>query len=127
MKNKKKTNDDGSDEEKDDRIIYIKNYYTTLETFINKLDKNFDNEMVLYKYYLYIKDLFENYLEALKLDLDKCDKVHIFEKINEYIQIFINKSSGYLNELLEVLSKMKKKKNKIPLIFYIVNTEIFNV
>ena len=54
MKNKKKTNDDGSDEEEDDRIIYIKNYYTTLETFINKLDKNFDNEMVLYKYYLYI-------------------------------------------------------------------------
>ena len=61
----------------------------------------------------YFKDLFENYLEALKLDLDKCDKVHIFGKINEYIQIFINKSSGYLNELLEVLSKMKKKKNKI--------------
>ena len=61
----------------------------------------------------FFKDLFENYLEALKLDLDKCDKVHIFEKINEYIQIFINKSSGYLNELLEVLSKMKKKKNKI--------------
>ena len=116
MKNKKKTNDDGSDEEKDDRIIYIKNYYTTLETFINKLDKNFDNETVLYKYYLYIKDLFENYLEALKLDLDKCDKVHIFEKINEYIQIFINKSSGYLNELLEVLSKMKTVKKSFNLL-----------
>ena len=115
MKNKKKKNDDeeDEDEEEDERIIYIKNYYTTLEEFINKFDKNFDNETVLYKFYLYIKDLFERYLDALKLDLDKGDKKHIFGKINEYIQIFIDKSSGYLNELLEVLSGLKKVKNKV--------------
>ena len=114
-KNKKKKNGDeeDEDEEDDDRIIYIKNYYTTLEEFINKFDKNFDNETVLYKFYLYIKDLFERYLDALKLDLDKGDKKHIFGKINEYIQIFIDKSSGYLNELLEVLSGLKKVKNKV--------------
>ena len=116
-KNKKKKNDDeedeGEDEEEDERIIYIRNYYTTLEEFINKFDKNFDNETVLYKFYLYIKDLFERYLDALKLDLDKGDKKHIFGKINEYIQIFIDKSSGYLNELLEVLSGLKKVKNKV--------------
>ena len=114
-KNKKKKNDDeeDEDEEEDERIIYIKNYYTTLEEFINKFDKNFDNETVLYKFYLYIKDLFERYLDALKLDLDKGDKKHIFGKINEYIQIFIDKSSGYLNELLEVLSGLKKVKNKV--------------
>ena len=115
MKNKKKKNDDeeDEDEEEDERIIYIRNYYTTLEEFINKFDKNFDNETVLYKFYLYIKDLFERYLDALKLDLDKGDKKHIFGKINEYIQIFIDKSSGYLNELLEVLSGLKKVKNKV--------------
>ena len=115
MKNKKKKNDDeeDEDEEEDERIIYIRNYYTTLEEFINKFDKNFDNETVLYKFYLYIKDLFERYLDALKLDLDKGDKKHIFGKINEYIQIFIDKSSGYLNELLEVLSGLKKVRNKV--------------
>ncbi len=114
-KNKKKKNDDEEDEEEeeDERIIYIRNYYTTLEEFINKFDKNFDNETLLYKFYLYIKDLFERYLDALKLDLDKGDKKHIFGKINEYIQIFIDKSSGYLNELLEVLSGLKKVKNKV--------------
>ena len=114
-KNKKKKNDDeeDEDEEEDERIIYIRNYYTTLEEFINKFDKNFDNETVLYKFYLYIKDLFERYLDALKLDLDKGDKKHIFGKINEYMQIFIDKSSGYLNELLEVLSGLKKVKNKV--------------
>ena len=115
MKNKKKKNDDeeDEDEEEDERIIYIRNYYTTLEEFINKFDKNFDNETVLYKFYLYIKDLFERYLDALKLGLETSDKKHIFGKINEYIQIFIDKSSGYLNELLEVLSGLKKVKNKV--------------
>ena len=113
MKNKKKKDDEDESDEEDDRIIYIKNYYTTLENFINKFEKNFDNETILYKFYLYIKDLFQNYLVALKLDLDKGDKTHIFEKIKEYVQIFINKSSGYLNDLLEILSSMKKKKYKV--------------
>ena len=117
MKNKKKKDDDDESDDEDDIIIYIKNYYTTLENFINKFDKNFDNETILYKFYLYIKDLFENYLLALKLDLDQGDKMHIFEKINEYIQIFINKSSGYLNELLEILSSLKKKR-RTKIMFY---------
>ena len=111
IKNKIKNGDEDSDEE-DDRIIYIKNYYSTLEKFIDKFDKKFDNETILYKYYLYVKDLFQNYIEALQLDLDKGDKEHIFKSIKEYIQIFINNSAGYLNDLIDVLSKMKKKKNK---------------
>ena len=122
VKSKKiKKKDDDDEEEDDDSIIYIQNYYTTLEDFIDKLDKNFDNETILYKFYLYIKDLFENYLEALKLDLDKGDQNHIFEKINEYIKLFIDKSSGYLNELLEILSKLRKVKKKKPKVqFYII-------
>ena len=109
----KKDKGEDDDDNNDDGIIYITNYYTTLESFINKFDKNFDNETVLYKFYLYIKDLFLKYLEALKLGLDRGDKKHIFEKINDYIQIFINKSSGYLNELIEILSSLKKGKNKV--------------
>ena len=53
------------------------------------------------------------YLEALKLGLDKGDKKHIFEKINEYILIFIDKSSGYLKELLEILSSLSKGRHKV--------------
>ena len=109
----KKDKGEDDDDNNDDGIIYITNYYTTLESFINKFDKNFDNETVLYKFYLYIKDLFLKYLEALKLGLDRGDKKHIFEKINDYIQIFINKSSGYLNELIEILTSLKKGKNKV--------------
>ena len=100
-------NDDDDDEE-DDRSIFISNYYKTLEEFINKLDTNFDNETVLFKFYLYVKDLFQSYVEALKLALDKGDKEHIFTEINISIEKFIDKSQGYLNELLEILSKQKK-------------------
>ena len=112
FKNSKKK-DNNEDDDDNDGIIYITNYYTTLEEFINKFDKNFDNETVLYKFYLYIKDLFLKYLEALKLGLDKGDKKHIFEKINEYILIFIDKSSGYLKELLEILSSLSKGRHKV--------------
>ena len=122
IKNKKKEDtEEEEDEDEDDEynaFICLKNYYTTLEEFIDKFDQNFDNETVLNKFYLYIKDLFQKYLEALKLGLDKSDKEHIFGKINKYISIFINKSSGYLTELLEILSRLKKGKNKIS--FYTI-------
>ena len=113
FKNSKKKNDNENEDDNDDGIIFLTNYYNTLEEFIDKLDKNFDNETVLFKFYLYIKDLFEKYLEAIKLGLDKEEKEHLFEKIKEYIQIFIDKSSGYLKELLEILSGLKKLKSKV--------------
>ena len=81
QKKKKDDDDDDDDDEEDDRIIYIQNYYTTLEDFIDKLDKNFDNETVLYKFYLYIKDLYQNYLEALKLDLERKIKSIFLKKL----------------------------------------------
>ena len=112
------TSNQNNDEE-NDSSIFISNYYKTLEEFINKLDTNFDNETVLFKFYLYVKDLFQSYVEALKLALDKGDKEHIFTEINKYLEKFIDKSQGYLNELLEILSEMKKKiKNKDK--FYIL-------
>ena len=81
FKNSKKKNDNENEDDNDDGIIFLTNYYNTLEEFIDKLDKNFDNETVLFKFYLYIKDLFEKYLEAIKLGLDKEEKEHLFEKI----------------------------------------------
>ena len=92
----------------EDLIIYILNYCNTLEKLIAKLDTNFDNETVLFKFYLYIKDLFQSYTEALKFHLDKGVKDHIFSEINFYIEKFIDKSQGYLNELLKILSKQKR-------------------
>ena len=118
IKNKKKKDNEENEEDEEDEddedkaFTCLNNYYTTLEKFIDKFDRNFDNETVLYKFYLYIRDLFKKYLEALKLSLDKGDKEHIFNQINKYITIFIDKSSGYLNELLEILSTLKKGKNR---------------
>ena len=113
-KNNKNDNDDEEDER---RIIYIKNFNETLEEFIDLFDKNFDNETVLEKYYLYIKELFLSYIETLSLAIDKGDKDNIMLNIKKYIEIFINKSSGYLNNLLEILSDLSKKKN-FKIFFY---------
>lgn len=102
------------DDDEDPRVIYKSNFNSTLEKFIDKFDKKFDNETVLEKFYLYVKELFQSYVETLKLTLDKGEKNHIQDKIKEYIEVFINKSSGYLNDLLEILQGFGKKvKHKI--------------
>ena len=116
-KPKKKDDDDEDDEEEDPRIIYITNFNNTLEEFIDNFDKNFDNETVLEKFFLYVKELFSSYIETLLLGIDKGDQKHIKEKIKQYIIIFADKSSGYLNSLVEILSKLVKKK-KFQVFFY---------
>ena len=115
--NKKEKNDDDDDDDEDDSITYIDNFNNTLEDFINLFDKDFDNETVLEKLYIYTKELFLSYLETLKLKIDKGKQREIVEKIKNYIKVFINKSSGYLNSLLEILSDMTKKK-KFRINFY---------
>ena len=114
----KKKDDDDEDEEEDPRITYITNFNETLENFIDNFDKNFDNETVLEKLYLYVKELFLSYVETLKLDIEKGDKNRITSKIKEYINIFIDKSSGYLSSLLEVLKDITKGKKKNKILFY---------
>ena len=118
-KKKKKSDDDDDDEEEDPRIIYITNFNNTLEEFIEKFDKKFDNETILEKLYLYVKELFLSYVETFKLGIDKGEQKQIMKKIQEYIEIFIDKSSGYLNNLIEILYNLTKaKKNKLKLLFY---------
>ena len=115
-KNKPKKRDDDEDEEEDDlRITYITNFNNTLEKFID----NLDNKTLFKKLYLYVKELFLSYVETLKLDIDKEDQTHINNKIKEYIIIFINNSSRYLNSLLEILKNITKgKRSKLKILFY---------
>ena len=82
-----------------------------LEEFINKFDKNFDNETMLEKFYIYVKELFISYnkIFSLKNNIDKGDQIKIVKNIEEYIIFFINLNSGYLDDLLEVLKNIPKK------------------
>ena len=114
---KKKTDDDDDDDDEDDSLIYKNNFNSALEEFINAFDKNFDNETVLEKFYLYTKELFLSYLETLTLKISRGEQLEIVKKIKKYIILFVDKSSGYLNDLLEVLSSMTKKK-KFRIHFY---------
>ena len=114
---KEKKKDDDEDDDEDDSLIYKNNFNNALEEFINSFDKNFDNETVLEKFYLYTRELFLSYLETLKLNISKGDQLELVEKMKKYIKIFIDKSTGYLNNLLDVLSSMTKKK-KFKINFY---------
>ena len=63
-----------------------------------------------------------SYIETLKLGIDRGEQNHIMDKIKEYIEIFVNKSSGYLNNLLEILQSLgNEKKNKFKIFFYVIN------
>ena len=96
------------EDETEDKLLYLANYQETLEEFIDAFDQKFDNETMLEKYYLYIKRLFLSYLNTFKIPVDKSVKEGIFNKIKKYLQIFFKKSTGYLNNLLDILSPLQK-------------------
>ena len=50
--------DNCGEEDDENKKIYLDNFNETLEEFIDKFNKDFDNETLLEKYYLYIKQLF---------------------------------------------------------------------
>ena len=83
-------------------------YNNTYEEFINSLDKKFDNETMLERYYLYVKELFESYVKILNIiNKDKSEEkeknaIIIISNIKDYIKIFTEKSSGYLFNLLDI-------------------------
>ena len=125
QKEKEANSDEEDEEEEEDKsLIYIIIYNNILEEFIDSfgIEYNFDNETVIEKYYLYIRELLSSYIETLKnKSLDKNEKKEIIKKIQKYIDKFIKKNSDYLNKLLETLNDglVKKTKNKrIKLIFY---------
>ena len=123
QKEKEANNGEEEEEEEDESLIYITNFNNTLEEFIDSFDteNNFDNETVIEKYYLYIRELFLSYIETLKIKtLGLSDKKQIIKNIQKYIDKFINKNSDYLNNLLETLNNglvksTKKSEKKIKL------------
>ena len=115
-----------SDEDEENKIIFLNNFNEALEEFIAHFGDEFDNETLLEKYYLYVKELFLSYLETLKYGLDKSEQKSIFKRIEKYIKIFTDKSSGYLDSLIEILSELQNsRKNKIlfyNLIIFVMET-----
>ena len=117
LKTYKDAYDKCPEDDEDNKILYLTNFNETLEEFIDGFGEVFDNETLLEKYYLYVKELFLSYIEILKYGLDKSEQKSVFERIEKYIKIFTNKSSGYLDSLIEMLSELQKnRKNKI--LFY---------
>ena len=121
LKKFKDAYDKCGDDDEDNKIIYLNNFNEALEEFIDGFDKDFDNETLLEKFFLYIKELFSSYLNTLKCDLDKSEKTSIFKKIRKYLKIFIDKSSGYLDNLIEILTELQKnRKNKLEFYYLII-------
>ena len=97
----------------EEKFEILINYNTTLEEFIDlfakKKEENkqiFENETMIEKYYIYIKELFISYEKTLNMDVtqnNKEIKENIKNKTKEYIQEFIMKSSGYLSNLTETI------------------------
>ena len=98
-------------EEEDDKYNILLNYNCVLEEFINLFDKDFDNETLVEKYYIYIKQLIQSYtkLMNMKENITKGDIENILKNIKEYIKIFIKQNSGYLDDLVETMKEIDKK------------------
>ena len=108
----KEKEEEEDEEEKFDILI---NYNNTLEEFINLFDKNFDNETMIEKFYIYVKELFISYEKTLNMkeQIDKEEnknfKDKIIKNIKRYIDEFIMKNSGYLNNLVEAIKTIPKE------------------
>ena len=108
---KKKEEDDDDDEGEEYKLIYFE-YNEFLELFIDSFELDLNNETILQKYYLYIRELFFSYIATLKLDLDEGERKSIFEKMKRYLKIFIKNGIGYLNDLLDVINNISKRELK---------------
>jgi hypothetical protein len=112
LKTYKDAYDNCEEDDDENKQIYLNNFNDALEEFINNLGKDFDNETLLEKYYLYVKQLFSSYIKTLEFTLEESKQESIFNNIKKYLLIFIDKSSAYLDNLVETLSKMPKSKKK---------------
>ena len=107
VEEKKKNNEEDEDED-DNLITYKTNFNNTLEEFINSFTKSlekkeFDNETVLEKLYLYTKELFLSYIETLKsITTKKKFKIYFYEiiifsmeKLNELGKEYITSNKQF--------------------------------
>ena len=97
-------------EDDEDKYDILNNYNEVLEEFIDLFDKNFDNETMIEKYYIYVKQLMNSYSTVLNMkEITKQNQERIIGKIGEYIKVFTQTSSGYLDDIIKVLENTKKK------------------
>ena len=102
--------------EDSERFNVLISYNNILEEFIDSFDKDFDNETMIEKYYIYVKELFISYTKTLKIE-EKMEKNqenkeivnNIINKVKEYCEQFIAKSSGYLTDLVDKIQDFPKK------------------
>ena len=99
-----------------EKFNILMNYNNILEEFIDSFDKDFDNETIIEKYYIYVKELFISYTKTLKIgeQMEKKQENkeiinNIINKVKEYCEQFISKSSGYLNDLVDNIKDFPKK------------------
>ena len=99
-----------------EKFNILMNYNNILEEFIDSFDKDFDNETIIEKYYIYVKELFISYTKTLKIEeqMGKNQENkeiinNIINKVKEYCEQFISKSSGYLNDLVDNIKDFPKK------------------
>ena len=102
-------------DEKEEKFNLLMGYNNTLEEFINKFDKNFDNETMVEKYFIFVKQLFTSYINIFNMkdiidkSFDKGEQLKINKNIKKYVNDFIVLSSGYLDDLMEILKDLPKK------------------
>ena len=98
-------------EDEEDKYNILINYNSALEEFINVFDKQFDNETMVEKYFIYVKQLIQSYtkLVNMKGQITKGVTDTIIKNVKEYMKIFAEQSSGYLDNLVEIMKEMPKK------------------
>ena len=98
-------------EDEEDKYNILINYNSALEEFINVFDKQFDNETMVEKYFIYVKQLIQSYtkLVNMKGQITKGVTDTIIKNVKEYMKIFAEQSSGYLDNLVEIMKEMPRK------------------
>jgi hypothetical protein len=117
--------------DEEDKYNILMSYITIFEEFINSFDQNnFDNETMLDKYYIFIKQLFESYAKVLGITQNfesiEENKNNIKNNIKNYLKIFALKSSGYLNNLLDILEKSSKKTTFFEIVVFAMEQKNIN-
>ena len=115
-------------EEEEDKYWIFINYNETLEEFVDSFDiNNFDNEIIVEKYYTYIIQLINSYIKTLKLQAycKEEDQAQMKEKIKKYCDILIKINLNYPifiieNELKSLIEDKKLKKIFFEIIMFVV-------
>ena len=117
--------------DEEDKYNILMSYIITFEEFINSFDQNnFDNETMLEKYYIFLKQLFESYVKVLNITQQfesiEENKKNIKNNIMNYLKIFALKSSGYLNGLLDILEKCSRRPIFYEIVIFVMEQKNIN-